>query len=299
MTESLIQFNDRVAIVTGAGRGLGREHALFLAARGAKVVVNDSSSEHATATANDIVQRGGIAIPDTHSVAEPDAASVIVKTAVDEFGALHIVLNNAGRGGPTGTIEQTTDQQVATIISTHLVGSYNVSRAAWAHFRQQRFGRILMTSSSAAIGSLGMPAYSMAKAGLIGLARSLALEGAADNILVNVLMPIGYTRSAALNPNEDTRKWMEDNFAPQMCSPAAAWLVHDDVPCSGQIFTTGAGRTALISTMGIPGWSGGPDATIEGLRDHWSAVVDPTGSVPMTYSRDDLRFYTGPATWRD
>ena len=156
-----------------------------------------------------------------------------------------------------------------------------------------------MTSSSAAIGSLGMPAYSMAKAGLIGLARSLALEGAADNILVNVLMPIGYTRSAALNPNEDTRKWMEDNFGPQMCSPAAAWLVHDDVPCSGQIFTTGAGRTALISTMGIPGWSGGPDATIEGLRDHWSEVVDPTGSVPMTYSRDDLRFYTGPATWRD
>ena len=299
MTESLIQFNDRVAIVTGAGRGLGREHALFLAARGAKVVVNDSSSEHATATANDIVQRGGIAIPDTHSVAEPDAASAIIKTALDEFGALHIVLNNAGRGGPTGTIEQTTDQQVATIISTHLVGSYNVSRAAWAHFRQQRFGRILMTSSSAAIGSLGMPAYSMAKAGLIGLARSLALEGATDNILVNVLMPIGYTRSAALNPNEDTRKWMEDNFAPQMCSPAAAWLVHDDAPCSGQIFTTGAGRTALISTKGIPGWSGGPDATIEGLRDHWSEVVDPTGSVPMTYSRDDLRFYTGPATWRD
>jgi len=299
MTESLIQFNDRVAIVTGAGRGLGREHALFLAARGAKVVVNDSSSEHAAATANDIVQRGGIAIADTHSVADPDAASAIVKTALDEFGALHIVLNNAGRGGPTGTIEQTTDQQVATIISTHLVGSYNVSRAAWAHFRQQRFGRILMTSSSAAIGSLGMPAYSMAKAGLIGLARSLALEGAADNILVNVLMPIGYTRSAALNPNEDTRKWMEDNFAPQMCSPAAAWLVHDEVPCTGQILTTGAGRTALISTMGIPGWSGGPDATIEGLRDHWSEVVDPTGSVPMTYSRDDLRFYTGPATWRD
>jgi len=114
-----------------------------------------------------------------------------------------------------------------------------------------------------------------------------------------VLMPIGYTRSAALNPNEDTRKWMEDNFAPQMCSPAAAWLVHDDVPCSGQIFTTGAGRTALISTTGVPGWSGGPDATIEGLRDHWSEVVDSQGAIPMTYSRDDLKFYTGPATWRD
>lgn len=299
MTESLIRFDEKVAIVTGAGRGLGREHALFLASRGAKVVVNDSSAEHATATANDIVSAGGFAIANNQSVADPEAAHSIVQTALSEFGALHIVLNNAGRGGPTGTLEQTTDHQVATIISTHLVGSYNVSRAAWPHFRQQQYGRILMTSSSAAIGSLGMPAYSMAKAGLIGLARSLALEGASANIRVNVLMPIGYTRSAALNPNEDTRKWMEDNFAPQMCSPTAAWLVHDDVPCSGQIFTTGAGRTALISTTGVPGWSGGPDATIEGLRDHWPEVVDHQDSIAMTYSRDDLKFYTGPATWRD
>ena len=299
MTESLIRFDEKVAIVTGAGRGLGREHALFLASRGAKVVVNDSSAEHATATANDIVSAGGFAIANNQSVADPEAAHSIVQTALSEFGALHIVLNNAGRGGPTGTLEQTTDHQVATIISTHLVGSYNVSRAAWPHFRQQQYGRILMTSSSAAIGSLGMPAYSMAKAGLIGLARSLALEGASANIKVNVLMPIGYTRSAALNPNEDTRKWMEDNFAPQMCSPTAAWLVHDDVPCSGQIFTTGAGRTALISTTGVPGWSGGPDATIEGLRDHWPEVVDHQDSIAMTYSRDDLKFYTGPATWRD
>ena len=299
MSESLIRFDEKVAIVTGAGRGLGREHALFLASRGAKVVVNDSSAEHASATANDIVRAGGIAVADTNSVADPEATQNIVQSALKEFGSLHIVLNNAGRGGPTGTLEQTTDHQVTTIISTHLVGSYNMSRAAWPHFRQQQFGRILLTSSSAAVGSLGMPAYSMAKAGLIGLARSLALEGAPDGIKINVLMPIGYTRSAALNPNEDTRKWMKDNFAPQMCSPAAAWLVHDDVPCSGQIFTTGAGRTALISTTGVPGWSGGPDATIEGLRDHWSEVVDSDGAIPMICSRDDLKFYTGPATWRD
>jgi NAD(P)-dependent dehydrogenase (short-subunit alcohol dehydrogenase family) len=281
MSESLIRFDEKVAIVTGAGRGLGREHALFLASRGAKVVVNDVSSEHAQVTANDIVHAGGIAVADTNSVADPEAAQNIVQSALNEFGALHIVLNNAGRGGPTGTIEQTTDHQVATIISTHLVGSFNLTRAAWGHLSQQQFGRILLTSSSAAVGSLGMPAYSMAKAGLIGLARSLALEGAPVGIKINVLMPIGYTRSAALNPNEDTRKWMEDNFAPQMCSPAAAW------------------RTALISTTGVPGWSGGPDATIEGLRDHWPDVVNSHGAIPMTYSRDDLKFYTGPATWRD
>ncbi|MEI7507452.1 MAG: SDR family NAD(P)-dependent oxidoreductase, partial [Actinomycetes bacterium] len=114
MTESLIRFDEKVAIITGAGRGLGREHALFLAARGAKVVVNDSSSEHAIATTNDIVESGGIAIADTHSVADPEAVHEIVQMALNEFGALHIVLNNAGRGGPTGTIEQTTDHQVAT-----------------------------------------------------------------------------------------------------------------------------------------------------------------------------------------
>ena len=153
MSESLIRFDEKVAIVTGAGRGLGREHALFLASRGAKVVVNDSSAEHALATANDIVRAGGIAVADTNSVADPEAAQNIVQSALKEFGSLHIVLNNAGRGGPTGTLEQTTDHQVATIISTHLVGSYNMSRAAWSHFRQQQFGRILLTSSSAAVGS--------------------------------------------------------------------------------------------------------------------------------------------------
>ncbi|MBJ7427304.1 MAG: SDR family NAD(P)-dependent oxidoreductase, partial [Ilumatobacteraceae bacterium] len=227
MGESLIRFDGRVAIVTGAGRGLGREHALLLASRGAQVVVNDVSAEHAVKTAEDIMKQGGHAVADTNSVSDPDAAAAIVVRALETFGGLHIVINNAGRGGPTGTIEETSDAQVATIISSHLIGSYNVTRAAWGHLRQQNYGRILMTSSSAAIGSLGMPAYSMAKAGLIGLGRSLALEGAPVGIKVNILMPIGYTRSAALNPNEDTRQWMEENFAPQMCSPAATWLVHE------------------------------------------------------------------------
>jgi NAD(P)-dependent dehydrogenase (short-subunit alcohol dehydrogenase family) len=298
MGESLIRFDGRVAIVTGAGRGLGREHALLLASRGAQVVVNDVSAEHALKTAEDIMSQGGRAITDTNSVSDPDAAAAIVIRALETFGGLHIVINNAGRGGPTGTIEETSDAQVATIISSHLIGSYNVSRAAWGHLRQQNYGRILMTSSSAAIGSLGMPAYSMAKAGLIGLGRSLALEGAPVGIKVNILMPIGYTRSAALNPNEDTRQWMEANFAPQMCSPAAIWLVHEDVACSGEIFTTGAGRVALISTLGVPGWSGGPEISLESLRDHWPSVIDMDGSTPMLYSRDDLGFYSGPATWR-
>ena len=291
-----MRFDDRVAIVTGAGRGLGRDHALLLAQRGAKVVVNDVAADHAQQTVADIIEAGGHAVADIHSVV--DGSEKIVETALESFGRLDIVVNNAGRGGPTGTLEQTTDAQVATIISTHLVGTYSMCRAAWPHLRSQQYGRLLITSSAAAVGSLGMPAYSMAKAGLIGLGRSLALEGAPDNITVNILMPIGYTRSAALNPHEDTRRWMEENFPPHLCAPTAAFLVHEDVPCSGEILTTGAGRAALIATVGVPGWSGGQDLTMEGLRDHWSEVVNTKGFKPLRYSREELDFYTGPATWR-
>jgi NAD(P)-dependent dehydrogenase (short-subunit alcohol dehydrogenase family) len=291
-----MRFDGRVAIVTGAGRGLGRDHALLLAQRGAKVVVNDVAADHAHQTVADIIDAGGQAVADIHSVV--DGSEKIVETSLESFGRLDVLVNNAGRGGPTGTLEQTTDAQVATIVSTHLVGTYSMCRAAWPHLRSQQYGRILITSSAAAVGSLGMPAYSMAKAGLIGLGRSLALEGAPDNITVNILMPIGYTRSAALNPHEDTRRWMEENFPPHLCAPTAAFLVHEDVPCSGEILTTGAGRAALIATVGVPGWSGGQELTMEGLRDHWSEVVNTEGFKPLRYSREELDFYTGPATWR-
>jgi NAD(P)-dependent dehydrogenase (short-subunit alcohol dehydrogenase family) len=294
-----VRFDGRVAIVTGAGRGLGREHALLLAARGASVVVNDVSTEHAAATVNDIVSGGGAAVADSHSVADPDAARAIVDTALTSFGALHCVVNNAGRGGPTGSFTDTTSHQLDTIIATHLVGTWNVCQAAWPRFVDQSFGRVLITSSAAAIGSLGMPAYSVAKAGLIGLTRSLANEGAPHGITVNCLMPIGYTRSAALNPHEDTRRWMAENFPPSACSPVACWLVHDDIDVSGRIVTAGAGRSSLVTTVGHPGWSGGPDVTLERIRDHWSEVLDTSTGRELLTSRDDLGFFTGPASWRD
>lgn len=296
-SEEKLRFDGRVAIVTGAGRGLGREHALALAERGAMVVVNDVNTEHANRTTDDIVAKGGIAVADSNTVATAHGAEAIVRTATDSFGALHIVLNNAGRGGPSGLIEDAPLELVDSIVQTHMVGTYLMCRAAWPILKAQRYGRVLITASSAAIGNSGMAAYSMAKSGLLGLTRSLAIEGADHGIKVNALMPIGYTRSAALNPNSDTRAWMERNFPPHLCAAAAVVLLHDSAPASGDFFPTGAGRTALIGSITTPGWNGGPAAGPEDLLAHWHEVTDSDGAVWMRHSRDDLGFYTGDAAF--
>jgi NAD(P)-dependent dehydrogenase (short-subunit alcohol dehydrogenase family) len=296
-SEEKLRFDGRVAIVTGAGRGLGREHALALAERGAMVVVNDVNTEHANRTTDDIVAKGGIAVADSNTVATAHGAEAIVRSTLDAFGALHIVLNNAGRGGPSGLIEDAPLELVDTIVATHMVGTYLVCRAAWPTLKAQGYGRVLITASSAAIGNSGMAAYSMAKSGLLGLTRSLAIEGADHGIKVNALMPIGYTRSAALNPNPDTRAWMERNFPPHLCAAAAVVLLHDSAPASGDFFPTGAGRTALIGSITTPGWNGGPFAGPEDLLAHWHEVTDSDGAVWMRHSRDDLGFYTGDAAF--
>ena len=292
-----ISFTGRVAIVTGAGRGLGREHALLLASRGAKVIVNDVHPDHARATADDIVNAGGEAVPDVNTVATPEGAADLVQNALDSFGGLHLLVNNAGRGGPAGSFGDTPLDLVNTIVQTHMMGTYLVCRAAWPVLTGQGYGRIVNTASNAAIGNSGMAAYGMAKAGILGLTRSLAVEGAPHDVRVNAIMPIGYTRSAALNPNEDTRVWMERNFPASLCSPVVAVLLADDVPCSGDFFATGAGRTALQGSITAPGWNGGPTAGVEDLRAHWDRVTDTTGSVWMRHSRDDMGFYTGDAAF--
>jgi NAD(P)-dependent dehydrogenase (short-subunit alcohol dehydrogenase family) len=292
-----VRFDERVAIVTGAGGGLGREHALLLADRGATVVVNDVSEHRAQRTVEEITTRGGTATVHLADVSDADAVGELVATTVERFGRLHILLNNAGAGGPTGPIDRVTDAQLQGIVASHMLGSFLLARAAWPYFVEHGYGRILFTSSGSSIGVAAMPAYSMAKAGLWGLTRSLALDGGPHGITANALLPMGYSRAAALNPHEDTRAFMEEHFPASLCAPAAAWLVHDDVPCSGELISTGAGRVARIATVGVPGLQAGADLSLEVLRDHWDEVCAMDGSQVLRSGRDELGLITGPAAW--
>jgi NAD(P)-dependent dehydrogenase (short-subunit alcohol dehydrogenase family) len=292
-----VRFDERVAIVTGAGGGLGREHALLLADRGASVVVNDVSERRAHHTVDEILARGGTATAHIADVSDAAAVDELVTATIERFGRLHVLLNNAGAGGPTGPIDRVTDAQLDGIVASHLLGSFLLTRAAWPHFVEHGYGRILFTSSGSSIGVAAMPAYSMAKAGLWGLTRSLAIDGEPHGITANALLPMGYTRAAALNPHEDTRAFMEEHFPPSLCAPAAIWLVHDDVPCSGELISTGAGRVARIATVGVPGLQAGADLSLELLRDRWDEVCSLDGSRVLLSGREELGLITGPATW--
>ncbi|HEY4333300.1 MAG TPA: SDR family oxidoreductase [Ilumatobacteraceae bacterium] len=295
MTEPL-RFDGQVIIVTGAGRGIGREHALLLGSRGATVIVNDVAENHIDRTVADICAAGGTAHPHLASISDPVAAAALVTETNERHGRLDAVLNNAGAGGPTGEIDTVDDEVLHKIVSSHLLGSFYTSRAAWPIMSAAGGGRIVFTSSGSSMGAAGMPVYSMAKAGLWGLTRSLAIEGARHNIVVNAILPMGYTRAAALNPNEDTRQWMEHNFPPALCAPAAALLCHPLAPCTGELLSSGGGRVARIATVGVPGFDAGAELTIEALLDAWSDVMEMTGSRPFTMGRDEMPFYRGAPT---
>ena len=191
-----MRFDGQVIVVTGAGRGIGGEHALLLGSRGTTVVVNDVSDKHAQRTAGDIVTAGGKAEVRIASVADPAAAAALIDDVFTNHSRLDAVLNNAGLGGPTGTIDTVDDATLHNIVDSHLLGSFYIARAAWPIMVANGGGRIVFTSSGSSMGAAGMPVYSMAKAGLWGLTRSLAIEGAPHGIVVNAILPMGYTRAA-------------------------------------------------------------------------------------------------------
>jgi NAD(P)-dependent dehydrogenase (short-subunit alcohol dehydrogenase family) len=272
-----LRFNGRVAIVTGAGQGLGRQHALELAARGAKVVVNDlggaldgsgASAGPADAVVEEIKKNGGEAVANNDDVATAEGAQAIVRTALDTFGKIDIVVNNAGILRDK-SFKNMAPEEFDQVIAVHLRGSFLVTHAAWPHLREQAYGRVVMTSSPAGLfGNFGQANYSSAKMGLVGLTKTLAAEGAKYNIKVNAIAPIAWTRmTEEMFPPE-----YKDKLSVELVTPVVAWLVHESNEGTGETYSVGGGRVARVFVAEGPGHTSQDGLSAEDVRDNWQQI---------------------------
>ena len=293
-----MRFDGRVAIVTGAGGGLGREHALLLASRGAKVVVNDIGGSvsgegldtaPAAAVVREIREQGGEAVADSHDVATADGGAALVATAFDTYGRLDILVNNAGILRDA-LFEDTTPELLEPVLDVHVNALFHVTRPAWRIMQHQGYGRIVNTTSAAGLlGSTHKSNYGTAKAGVAGFTRVLALEGTEHGIKANAIAPIAATRMLTQHLDEESRlapaaKSMMDavvgRLDPALVSPVAAFLAHEDCPVTGEVYTAGAGQVARFFTARTRGYHH-PSLSIEAVRDHLAEIRDETGyTVP-------------------
>ncbi len=279
----MLRFDDRVAIVTGAGGGLGRAYALELARRGAAVVVNDpggtrdgsGESTAADAVVAEIAALGGTAIPNRASVTDDAAMQAMAAEAVERFGRIDILINNAGVLRDRSFANMTAADFDA-VVAVHLTGSANATRAVWGAMRDRRYGRILMTASSSGLyGNFGQANYGAAKLGIVGLAKTLHLEGAKYGIRVNTIAPTAGTRMT----QDILPESVFAAFDPVSVAPAATYLVSDDAP-SGAILGAGAGVFQAAYVTLTPGVRLTGDAlNAEGIAAHWAAITDRRGEI--------------------
>jgi len=279
-----LRFEDRVAVITGAGNGLGRAHALLLAARGAKVVVNDlggtstgggKSSAAADAVVAQIKEAGGEAVANYDSVEE---GRRIIEQAMDAFGRVDIVVNNAGILRDT-SFHKMSPEDWDLIYRVHVKGSFEVTHAAWAHMREQRYGRVVMTASAAGIyGNFGQANYSMAKLGLHGLSNTLAIEGAGRGIQVNTIAPIAGSRLTETVLPKD----LTDALKPEYVSPLVTWLCHEDCEETGGLFEVGGGYFGKLRWQRAQGqmFRQGRTLSPEDVQRTWPVIA---GFEQVTY----------------
>lgn len=285
---STYNFDGRVAVVTGAGRGIGRAYALLLAERGASVVVNDlggtmegdgSDDQPAASATAEIVDAGGRALADTSDVSTVAGGQSLVDAAVDGFGRIDIVVNNAGIIR-FGKLPEVDSDNLESHLAVHVGGSFNTTRAAWPHMVEQGYGRIVMTTSTGLFGRPDNLSYATAKAGVIGMTRSLTAAGAAHGIKVNLIAPSASTRMVLpSNRRGSTPPPLPPGMEPELVAPMVAFLAHEDCDVSGEIYLAGAGRFARIFIAATQGYvhPHPEQLTIEDVAENWASINDETG----------------------
>lgn len=279
---STLRFDDRVAVVTGAGRGLGREYALLLASRGAKVVVNDpggsltgdgADSGPAQAVADEILAAGGQAVAVTDSVATPEGGRAIIDAAVGRFGSVDILIHNAGTVR-RGSLKELTYNDFEAVLDVHLRGAFHVVRPAFPLMCRAGYGRVVLTSSIGGLyGNHQVANYAAAKAGILGLCNVVALEGAGEGVLCNAIVPGAVTRMAA---GLDTSAYPP--MGADLVAPAVGWLAHESCSVTGEFFVAIAGRIARAVVAESPGVYR-PSWTVEEVGESIHAIRDLSDPV--------------------
>jgi NAD(P)-dependent dehydrogenase (short-subunit alcohol dehydrogenase family) len=292
MTE--LGFDGKVAIITGAGGGLGKQHALLLASRGALVVVNDLGGAvdgtgadvgAAQLVVDEITAAGGEAVADANSVATPEGGAAIVQSAIDAFGRIDIVVNNAGILRDK-SFSNMTSELLDPVLDVHLRGAFHVTQPAWHHMREQNYGRIISTSSSSGLfGNFGQTNYGAAKMGLVGFTRVLAVEGAKYGITANVIAPLALTRMTEplLGP-------LGAKVAPERVSPLIAYLAHESCEVTGRVFSVGGGRIAEVFIAETQGYHA-DELTPELVAENWDTITDRDGYVVPANATDETALY--------
>jgi NAD(P)-dependent dehydrogenase (short-subunit alcohol dehydrogenase family) len=284
------RFDGRVAVITGAGRGLGREYALLLASKGAKIVVNDIGGSlsgegrdagPAQAVVNEIEAAGGVAVASTDSVASAAGGQAIIDTAIERFGRIDVLIHNAGNVR-YGALDQISHEDFESVLGVHLMGAFNVVRPAFPHMKQAGYGRVVLTSSIGGLYSIphGVP-YAVSKSAMIGLNNVVALEGAPHGIRSNIILPGAVTRMA-----EGLDVSQYPPMGSDLVAPVVGWLAHESCSISGEMLVSMAGRIArafITETEGVyrPSWSmDDVGAHIEAIRDparQWTFPPLPSG----------------------
>jgi NAD(P)-dependent dehydrogenase (short-subunit alcohol dehydrogenase family) len=286
---SEIRLDGRVAVVTGAGRGLGRAHALLLAQRGAQVIVNDvggGAESPAHEVVAEIQAAGGTAMVDDTDVSTPHGAEQIVATATGAYGRLDILVNNAGilRDRSFAKMSQ---EEYDGVLQVHVGGTFWMSKAAWPVMSEQGYGRIINTTSAAGLfGNFGQANYAAAKAGIIGITKTLAVEGARGGIRVNAIEPGARTRMT-----ENLLGDLADSLDPSLVAPLVLWLSAEECEVTGEVYNVGGGRVARVLVAQTPGLFS-RDLTPEQVRDGWAEINDASNATVLTDFRQELEILT-------